>query len=90
MCTLATIEQFYQAYDKEVKDKQSEAMLQFYLDLLGMQSHAGLTIMAFALKHLPDDFESVKYYYKKDVENLLTRFSNENQQFGILPIFERR
>merc|ERR1712141_975419 len=56
---------------------------------LGMQSHAGLTIMSYALLNAPQDLEIFRLLYVTDVEDILNReFNEEDQEVGIRLIFD--
>ena len=66
-------------------------MLHFFLDVLGMQSHAGLAIMSYALLNAPQDLEIFRLLYVTDVEDILNReFNEEDQEVGIRLIFDNR
>ena len=86
-----TVEELYRGQRRADAPQRAESMLHFLLDMLGMQSHAGLTIMAYALKNAPQDLEIFRLLYVTDVEDILNHeFNEEDQTFGIRPIFDNR
>ena len=80
------------AATQKTADKQTESMLHYYLDMLTVQAYAALSISVYAFtKFEHSQFESQIEILFKDVRNILgQQFDSENEELGVLNIFEKR
>ena len=76
----------------DTDDQQTESMLQFYLDMLTIQSFNAFAIVVYAKEYVdPEEFRVKAKPYFKDIRNLLdAQFNDDDEVLGVLPIFEKR